>query len=472
MRVQTANQANDESQASQLLVVQAFSLVASCLEFPSYQAAATGLATNLATRLQCERVSIGLSKNQRLHISAMSYSARWDKRSNLVQSINAAMDESCDQETTIVYPVPVKDAKKKFVGAHKKLSDSQKSVVLCTVPLSNEGQVTGAITLERNVKNRFQPSSVQLIELVATIAGPLLEMKRLEERWIVRKLWESILNAIGRIIGLGFIKTKLILLIVSSMVVFMLMTNGTHRVTADSILEGSVQRTISAASDGYVMSSAVRAGDTVSENQVMAKLDDKDLQLEIEKLKSQRSQLEHEFQDALVQHKRLEISVLTVKLSQIDTELDLINERLARLKIVSPFDGIVLEGDLTQALGMPIKRGDVMFKIAPLNDYRVILSVDETDISYMQVNQHGMLTLTGLPDENFDIAIEKITPVSKAKDGRSVFHVEAKLSQNDPQLRPNMKGISKIEIGEKKLFWIFTHKLVDWFYLHTWAFLP
>jgi len=463
---------NTEANVPQSLVIQAFSLVASCLEFPNYHAAATDLATNLATKLQCEQVCIGLAKRKRLNVSAMSHGARWDKRTNLVQLISAVMDESCDQEVTIVFPVPAKDAKNKFANAHKKLSDANNSAALCTVPLANEGLVTGAITLERAAKNRFQPSSIQLLELVATIAGPLLEMKRLEERWIGSKLWDSFAGTFGRIIGPGHFKTKLAILSLSGILFFSTFATGTHHVTADSVLEGRIQRTISASADGFIATSSVRAGDSVKANEVMAKLDDKDLTLSIKKLKNQRNQLEHEYRDALVQHERVKVSVLTIKINQIDNEVRLINEQLERLQAIAPFDAYVIEGDLTQALGMPVKRGDVMFKIAPLNDYRVVLSVNEEDISYTQKGQIGKLTLTGLPNKKFSIKVEKITPVSIAKDGRNIFHVEAMLAETDPQLRPNMKGVAKIAIGEKKHIWIWTHKLVDWFILKTWSMMP
>ena len=461
-----------EADTSQSIIVQAFSLVASCLELSSYQAAATGLATNLATKLECEQVSIGLAKNGRLNVRAMSHSARWDKRTNLIQRINAAMDESCDQETTIVFPVPAKDAKKKFSRAHKKLSELNNSSVLCTVPLANEGVITGAITLERLSSNRFAPSSIQLVELVATIAGPLLEMKRLEERFILNKLWDSFANTLGHVVGRGHIKTKLLVMSLMGLLIFSNFATGIHHVTADSVLEGRIQRTISAASDGYILSSFVRAGDLVKKDQVMAKLDDKDLKLQISKLSNQQKKLDHEYQDALVQHERVEISVLTIKIKQVETELKLFNEQLSRLEATAPFDGYVLEGDLTQALGMPIKRGDVMFKIAPLNDYRVMLNVDESDISFIQNKQTGKLTLTGLPNKKFPIVIEKITPVSIAKSGKNVFQVEATLKELDPQLRPNMKGVGKIEVGENKLLWIWTHKLVDWLVLKTWSMMP
>jgi hypothetical protein len=32
-----------------------------------------------------------------------------------------------------------------------------------------------------------------------------------------------------------------------------------------------------------------------------------------------------------------------------------------------------------------------------------------------------------------------------------------------------MQGVSKIHIGERRLIWVLTHKLVDWLRLKLWA---
>jgi hypothetical protein len=40
------------------------------------------------------------------------------------------------------------------------------------------------------------------------------------------------------------------------------------------------------------------------------------------------------------------------------------------------------------------------------------------------------------------------------------------------RLRPGMKGVGKVEIGERKLVWIWTHGLVDRIRLWFWLWMP
>ena len=84
---------------------------------------------------------------------------------------------------------------------------------------------------------------------------------------------------------------------------------------------------------------------------------------------------------------------------QADAQLALAEEKLTRSRILAPFDGIVVSGDLSQMLGSPVEKGKTLFEIAPLNSYRLIVQVDERDVRYIAVGQGGTVALAGRPGE-------------------------------------------------------------------------
>ena len=127
---------------------------------------------------------------------------------------------------------------------------------------------------------------------------------------------------------------------------------------------------------------------------------------------------------------------------------------------VITFDGVVVSGDLSQSLGAPVARGDVLFEVAPLHSYRVMLDVDERDIGDLVVGQHGTLVLNALPDQEWPFMVEKITPVSVAREGLNYFRVEAKLLEPSERLRPGMEGYGKVTADRRHLIWIWTHPLI------------
>jgi multidrug efflux pump subunit AcrA (membrane-fusion protein) len=158
--------------------------------------------------------------------------------------------------------------------------------------------------------------------------------------------------------------------------------------------------------------------------------------------------------------------------AQTDAKLALIGDKLARATLTAPFDGVVVSGDLNQFLGTPVEQGKLLFQIAPLNAYRVILQVDERDISNLTLGQTGQLTLSGLPGQTLDFLVQQITPVASQQEGRNYFRVEAHLLTAPDRVRPGMEGVGKIGVGDRKLIWIWTHSLVDWFRFWLWKELP
>jgi len=164
--------------------------------------------------------------------------------------------------------------------------------------------------------------------------------------------------------------------------------------------------------------------------------------------------------------------MVSAQVAQSEAQLSLVEEQLARSQMVAPFDGFIVSGDLSQSLGSPVERGQVLFEIAPLDGYRIALQVDERDIAHVVLGQKGELSVTAIPGERVNFKVTNITPVNTAKEGRNFFRVEAQLESGANRLRPGMEGIGKIYVDERKLVWIWTHSLTDWLQLWIWSWTP
>ncbi len=446
-------------------------LVGTAVEQDRFQAAATGVVTELATRLKLERVSLGFIHGKHVKVKALSHSARFEGRQSLLRQIGAAMDEALDQESTIVYPAASKAAMD-VSRAHGELAREHGARAVCTVPLSMNQEIYGAMTFERPGHEPFEAEIVKLCEQAAALVGPILEVKRRDDRWLATKALDSLGHHCGRLFGRGHLLFKTVVVVLVALVAFLSVATGQHRVAATAALEGTVERVAVAPEDGYVATASVRPGDVVKKGEVLATLDSKDLELERVKWTSQREQLTKEYREALAMAERSQVSILRARIEQSDAQIALLNEQLARTQILAPFDGVIVSGDLTRTLGSPVERGQVLYKIAPLNDYRVVLEVDERDFADVVLGQSGYLALAAAPNERLDITVNKITPVSTAEEGSNFFKIEASLANPPAHLRPGMQGVGKIEVGERRLIWIWTHRIVDWLRLWVWAWWP
>lgn len=444
-------------------------LVATCLEQERFQAAAMATVTDLAARLECERVSIGFRQHGRTSVHALSNSARFGERSNLIRDIEGAMDEVMDQGKTITFPSD-KDTKGLVTRANAELARRHESGGICATPFAIGGRVLGALVFE---SSRPMPrATVELCEHAASVIGPVLDTKRRADRWLPLQALDSVRSGLSRLFGKRNYAVKAVVASVLGVACFFAFANGDYRIKAPASLEGTVQRAVVAPMDGFITDATVRPGDRVAAGELVAKLDDRDLSLERLKWVSRLDQLQKEYRNALAAHERAEVRILGAKIAQADAELELLQEQLSRVRLAAPFDGIVVSGDLSQSLGSPVERGQILFEVAPLDSYRIVLKVDERDYAGTEVGQSGELVLSGLPGERLRFSVNKITPVSLAKEGQNYFRVEAQLAEPSNLLQPGMEGIGKIHVGRRNLFWIWTHRMVEWMQLAAWSWWP
>lgn len=453
-------------------LVTVLELMATSLHYDHFQASATAVATELAGLLGCERVAIGFLRGKHSQVRALSHSASFGKKVNLVRSIEAAMDEAIDQHATVVFPAPEGGALQ-VTRAHAELAKDQDDGAVCTIPLTEGERLLGAMVLERPADEPFDEPTIQLCEHTASLLGPLLDVKRKDDRWIGRKVADSARDQLKKLFGPRHTGLKLAAVSVLFLVVFFSFAEGDYRVTADARIEGTVQRSIAVPVAGYIVEAMARAGDIVKAGDVLFMLDDRDLRLERLKWKSQKLKSSREYSEAVAEHDRARARVLSAQTEQADAEIALLDEQLERTRVSAPFDSFIVSGDLSQSLGAPVERGDILFEVAPLDSYRVILEVDERDIDDVITGQTGRLALTSSPDDVLPIKVEKITPLSTAEEGRNYFRVEASLDGDvPPMLRPGMEGVGKVDIEPRKLIWVWTHKITHWMRMFFWSWWP
>jgi len=446
-------------------------LVTSSLGHERFYGAATTFVTTLATRLGCDRVSVGFLKRGRMHPRAVSHTANFAKQTNLIRAIGAAMDEALDQRATVVYPEPP-GAEARVTGAHADLARQSNAGAICTVLFAEGARVVGALTLERGADRPFDRATVEFCEALAAVAGPVLEVQRRDDRWLIEKAVQVGLRHLGHLIGPRHTALKLTVAGLTALGLFLALAEGDYRVSARSVMEPSTRIAAVAPFSGYLKDAPVRAGDAVREGQVLAVLDDRELRLERARWQGQLEQLSRQRDQARAKGDAAALQIASAQADQARAQLALTDDHLSRTHVVAPFDGVVVTGDLSQSLGAPIERGQTLFEVAPLAGYRTVLEVDERDIADIAVGQRGQLLLTAWPSDALPFTVTKITPVSTARDGRNSFRVEARLDRAPQRLRPGMEGVGKIVSGRHLLVWIWTRQAADWLRLKLWAWLP
>lgn len=442
---------------------------------PDFRQAALVVVNKLAARYGAQQVQLAMARGPALATAAVSHSAWFDERANLTRLALDAMCEAHDQRRALQWPEPAHaagDATVQVTAAHARYAEASAGAALLSLPLAAQGGVAvGVLLLERATP--FDAAERAGLEALGAVLAPVLEHKRARDESLPAHARRSLHHAVARVtdashpglkLGAGLVALALLLLAVIPI---------EHRVTADAVVEGSVQRAAVAAFEGFIAEAPARAGDIVKQGQVLARLDDRELQLEQVRWEAELEVGVRKEREAMAQADRVAQRLAAAQANQARAQLDLARARLARVVVVAPFDGVVVKGDWSQKLGTPVEQGAVLFEVAPLDTWRVILKVDERDISRLQAGQAGELVLTGLPGRALPFKVKTVTPVAVAEEGRNSFRVEADLGGAAvPALRPNMEGVAKVAVGRESALWVWTHRFTDWLRMSWWHWTP
>jgi len=464
------------SQSQQVLVDRAalsVELLQVAQESATLDAAALAVVNELATAFPAARASLGIVRQDRISVRAISRTAWFDRRSDEVRALESAMEEAVDQEACLAYPVPAAAEARRIIVAQRDLAQTSRHASILTIPLKDSrGTIAGALVLERDADAPFDRVDADTGELIGELLGPELA-KRLElERWIAGRAVSEARDFVLRFTGPRHATIKFAGLVAVLIVAFLSFATGDFRVSARTVIEGEQQRAAVSPFDGFIATAAVRAGDAVSEGQVLAELDDREIRLELARWQAEREQAARRYREALAQRDGAASRIHAAQQAQAEAQLNLAEYRLSRTKVLAPFAGVVVSGDLSQLLGAPVQRGEVLFELAPLGAYRVILEVDDRDISFVENAQQGELVLTGLAGTTIPFTVRTITSVSTAEEGRNFFRVEAQIDDAEDRLRPGMEGIGKINVDERRLIWIWTRNFVNWLRVSLWTWMP
>jgi len=432
-------------------------LYAACLE----------AANRLKLELQCDRVSVGLKKGAVVELQAISQISQFDQRRALVRAIEAAMEEALDQDS-IINIANTESAQSLLTRAHSDLQLAHGAMLPCTIPLYCNDESVGAVLLERQSERGFANDAVNRAANALEPMGPVLQLISKEQRSVLHRTRDWFRNTFSRRNLPTTVKGRVIAGIGCLVALGLLFVPVPHNISAQARIEGSDNQVLVAPHVGYIKSAHARAGDRVKAGQVIASLEDRELVIEKERWLGELGKLETSLARALSLRDRSELGTVQAKKAQVDAELALIERKLSRSQLTAPFDGVLVSGDLNQALGAPVEVGQVLFEVTSMNSYRLLLEVNEHDVADIEPGQSGVLRFSALPGNKHKIQTSNVMPVAITRDRKSVFSLEAKLTRQTDKLRPGMRGLAKIRVGEKPLVWIWTNGLIAKMRLWLW----
>ncbi len=459
-------------------------LIAAINGASNYKGAKLQFVNDLSRHVRAERVSLGWVMGGAkprgkvyCRVVAMSDTENVDRRMVAVQKIEAAMDECMDQGQPVLYPLPAPQGdeadfllNQAIVHAHRELASRDARLKIASLPMRVNERIVGVLTIETAQDEPLSIQTLELLQATMDLTAPVLEIRRSDDLPLVARAADDLVKLGEWVVGPKHTVWKLAGVAASVALILAAVIPLPYRVGAEMELQPRNPRTISAPFEGIIktLPEGSKPGERVAIGQTLVEMDTTEIQLQRLDALAQITQAEKQADEARRKGEMSQAQQYQARAEQSKARVQLYDNRIEQAKLLSPVNGLIIAGDLRDRVGASVPTGQQLYQIADVTDMLVIAKVDDRDISLIQVGQTGEVTTKSDPSRAFQFTVERIVPLSEAKEGVNTYEVRCKLEAGAPGLRPGMQGQAKFNVGKKSLLAIASRRIVDQLRLWLW----
>lgn len=457
----------DNSSDIKVLSVDVLEILSKIIFQEKFLLASMFLVNEVATRFNCSQVSIGWEKGNYINPIAISHIDKFDKGMESVRKLEALYEESADQDEEIIYPS--EELSDKIIFAHHHYIESTKAKEVVSIPFRYEGRVVGVMSCEKSV-GVFKQEELILLRLLSNYITPWLHELYIKDRWIGGRIALASRAYLSRFFTLKNTFLKSLSVVISALLIYGALGSWNYKIEVVASLETDNIAFISAPFNGLVYSVSVHAGDKVKKGDNLLSFDKDELYLKESEALADINKYTSESEKARAKNTLADMRVALSKKKEAELNLKRVHYYLEKSDILSPLEGVVIVGDKEELLGSPIAKGDLLFKVAQSTDLYLRLKVPESDIDEINISLKGEFALLSSPEHRYHFEIENIIPMAEVDSSNgNVFIIKAKVIDAPQEWwRAGMSGVAKIEVGERNILWILTHKFIESIRMYLW----
>ncbi|MEM8781755.1 MAG: HlyD family efflux transporter periplasmic adaptor subunit [Planctomycetota bacterium] len=431
-----------------------------------FRAVSLAFCNEIASRFGAERVSFGILEGKYVKLRAMSQTEHVNRKMAVVQRLEAAMEECLDQDVEVYVPA---SSEAGFVNrAHDALAQEQRMKAVCSLPVRRDGDPIAVVTVEKTEGQAVVPGEMDFLRMACDLAGPRLLERHERDRWFGARWAAGTRAALAGLVGPQhtWAKAAAVGLLVAA--VLLTFVKIPYRIDAPFTFEAVTQRAVPAPFDGFLAEAVKDPGDRVDVGGTLGRLETDELRFELAERQSEVATYRKQADLARREGNAVDVQIARAQADEAQARIDLLEHRLEQATLRSPIAGRVVVGDLRQQVGAPVRRGDVLFEVAPLAQQRAEMLVPDADITEIAEGMTGTLAAASVPGDPIGFTVETIHPIAEVLDGGNVFRVKLNLHETRAWLRPGIEGVAKIDVARRAAGWVWTRDARNWLRLKLW----
>lgn len=432
---------------------------------------AFALTNELRNKLGCELVALGLVKFRSVDLLSISGLHQVALRSPGVARLRAAMEECLDAREPISHPPGGdwhRETARPVYRLHARWQRNGQCAAVATVPLRVDGEVRAVLSLRREDGGPFQDEELEAVRAQIEPFAPALILASRACRSFVRHGLDLARSALASVTTSGHYVRKFAALALVLGAMWFAFGTMRYRVDVPVVVVPDDARLLSMPFDGVLAEVLVVEGDTVREGDVLCRLDPRALRTRQEELEAELAVAHRQHDQAMAERKPVDARLAEAQLDLIRARMGLLAEQRERTVIRSPLDGIVVEGDLRQFVGATLARGDTLFRVSPPDRWRLELEIPQHSVADIGAPLRGVFASHARPEEVYSFQVARLLPNAVERSTRTVYVAEAVITARNTWIRPGMEGTAKVDVGERRVFWVALHRIIDYLRIHLW----
>jgi hypothetical protein len=432
---------------------------------------AFAVANNLKAKLGCESVSFGIVRKNHVKLLSMSGTSQVDPSSLGTQLLQQVMEECVDAADIC----SIQHAKSGPEGVstghilHRQWHSDSAGASVASIPLQVNEKIVAVLSLRHGPGHNF---TQEQLEKVRELATPLIPGALLLDR-ADRKLVDHAKTAVidwglkqlsqdtwARRIAIGVALACLSLIVLGKQ---------TYMLTLPCTIAPADEREISAPFEGVIEATLVRPGDRVEEGQVLARLDTRQLKLDLNKAKADYHAASIESIQGASEGDLQKLAIGKAKADAAKSLAQKIERNLQLSEVRAPCKGTILSGDLDKRIGESVPMGESLFRFAAADKWKIVIDSPEFATSLIDLGQKGTFATVARPLVSLNVEVNHLRTHAEVRDGKNVFLSEAVVGGESPDwLRSGMQGTTRIDVGRHPIYWVWLHRVIDQVRLRLW----
>jgi biotin carboxyl carrier protein len=440
-------------------------------DFESLHELAFAVSNSLKNKFECDRVTLGLVKGGNIRILSVSDLDNVYPKSPGVRHIRQAMEECLDLGETICYQDQDKWSGESVATnyrLHKRWHDEIGAAPVASLPLSTGKVCVAIISMSRPKQKPFTADELSKIHETIEPFAPGIQLVAKADRRLLAHTNDSVHHGVQWLLAPKTPQRKWIAGLVLAAFAYFCFATIRYEVTIPVQIAPMEIRNFAAPFEATVKACYVEVGDQVSADQLLYELETTELQLQRNQLESELAVLKLQANQALVADDQQGAALAGAQMQVVEAQRSITLQYLDQAHVRAPSDGTIVAGELSKRIGQLVPMGEPLLEFVPQGDWSIELEIPESVAVDMEVGLCGTFVCNARPDESTHCEIIQVQPSTEPRNGKNIFLAEASVEGNPEWMRTGMEGVATIEVGNRALWWVCLHRMIDFLRLNCW----